>query len=304
MKKENFGKLLRALRDERNEDGLLDQKGLAEELSKFPGLEMVTSTVVSSLERGRRLPTSDELVALAKIFQMSSAERREFILAANNVGTKYLVSEMSDPEKVFEHCKDVVSSMQAPSILIDNYYDLIGVNKGAVALFGLTEEAYGSWKDAPYPHNILQVMLTDSLREGVISYRGRYMAEFELRNVLNYRTRTLLYRHHDYFKEQLQRFKKTLPRFRSLWREAQTTPEMEDSFYGRNIIINHRKYKRLLVRGSTALFPTARGNLEIIVETPADEYTRDIMPLLMKDAGQGYVDLYRWPDERKLASDD
>jgi transcriptional regulator with XRE-family HTH domain len=291
VRRENFGKLIVTLRQERLD---FDTGGpwTRKKLSEVTG---ISYDILSNLETGKKTNLQqDDLVALANAFQLSTGERRGFINAANGVDTKLLVTEHSTPEFILEHCREVLETIHSPAILIDSFYDLIGVNMAAIYLFNLQDSDYLDWKNRPCPHNIISVVLDPTLQKPG-SIFGRDYREFLIRNVMNFRIRSLPHRHKPYFKNLLARLHKDYPVFPSLWVETQNVDG--DIFLGLPYTVITKNWGPLKVMGATMAFPTEFGNLEVIIENPADEHTRNALPDLVRTAGQGFIKLYDWPDK-------
>ena len=291
MNRENFGKLIVTLRQERI-DYDTGQPWSRRTLATETG---ISYDVLGNLETGRKTNLQqDDLIALANAFQLSTGERREFFSAANGIDTKHLVAEQNSPEVVLEHCREVLETIRSPAILVDPFFDLLAVNMAAVYLFSLQDSDYLDWRNQPYPHNILTYLLDPTIgNPGRLI--GRNYREFLTRNVMNYRIRSLPHRHKPYFKAQIARFQKSYPIFQSLWAETQQMDE--DIFLGLPYTVTTKNWGVLRIMGSLLAFPTEFGNLEIIIEHPADDHTSTVLPNLIKTAGHGFIKLYNWPEK-------
>jgi hypothetical protein len=289
MRREDFGKLIMALRQERIdfETGRPWTRQILAEETK------ISYDVLSNLETGRKTNLQQEdLIALANAFRLSTGERRAFINAANGVDTKYLVTKQNTPEFIFEHCREAMETLQTPAILTDSFFDLIDVNMAGIYLFNLQDSDYLDWKNQFFPHNILTYLLTPTLAKPG-SIIGKDYREFLIRNVMNFRIRSLPHRHKPYFKNLIARLHSNFPIFHSLWVETQHIDR--DIFLGLPFTVTTKDWGVMCVMGSTLQFHTEIGNLEIILESPADERTRDALPDLVKTAGQSFIQLYEWP---------
>ena len=83
MNQVDFGKLIASLRKEHEgEDGApWNQEKLSQEANLAAGSSIFSEDIISSVERGRRKPERQTLLALATALQLTSDERKEFFLA-------------------------------------------------------------------------------------------------------------------------------------------------------------------------------------------------------------------------------
>ena len=97
----DFGKLISSLRKEHeDEDGApWTQKRLAEECGRAGESFVLTENIISSIERGKRNPDRDVLLALAAALRLTSSERREFFLAASGVEAADLSRRRISPRR-------------------------------------------------------------------------------------------------------------------------------------------------------------------------------------------------------------
>jgi transcriptional regulator with XRE-family HTH domain len=297
----DFGKLVQALRKEHE----LTQKELATKMiSMMTEIETELETaeeIISRIERGKRkCYEADELLALAKALNLTTGERKEFFAAASGVRNVNVVSPYHNPNDVLTHCQNLISGIHTSAYIIDQYLDIIAVNRPALYLYGLRDyhKWERKWEIDKYPTNMLDFFFdSQSPLRGRFALGDQKRAErFVRRQIMAFRERTLQYRARPYFKKLLDRLKKEHEKtFKDLWETAHHSTDA-DGFQEYITSLKDPKGNILRFITTTVSFRTEPGQLEVIVNSPFDEYTQEEFVKLLKTSGTGMIETWsRWP---------
>ena len=77
------------------------------------------------------------LTQLARAFNLTSLERREFFAMASEVTDKEIVRTDLCNEEVFEQVWALLDSLQTPAFLMDPFCDIIGANRSLIAFHNI-----------------------------------------------------------------------------------------------------------------------------------------------------------------------
>src|SRR5919108_1142479 len=138
MKRTEFGELFAALR----QDLGWTQFQLAERAD-------IDVAVISQIERGVKKHFEPELLfQLVNAFQLTTLERRDFLLAASGLDQKQIVRQPSattatdvfDVRKVLDKMVELTEQVRLPAFLSDVYGDVIAANNIILSFFRLPPE--------------------------------------------------------------------------------------------------------------------------------------------------------------------
>ncbi|KAA3656072.1 MAG: XRE family transcriptional regulator [Chloroflexi bacterium] len=287
MNRKNFGRLLKKLRYEVidlqtgkpfSQERLSEVVGIAE--GTYQKIEQGISTVVLKPEM---------LVGLADALKLTTGERREFLAAAHGVESESLVSGKHDPIHTFDHCKKILSQLQAPAFVHDTYFDILAANRAVLELYGLHD--YREWKNREIPINILDVIFR-SIPEGKLSMKT--YGKFIEKPVMLFRIQTLPYRTTKYFDCLITRLRTT---YEGFWEEWQSARLLEDDqFLGYTLGFN-RQGEWLQFIGSTIPFLTTYGTIKVITYTPVNMVTQQVFADILNKVGNQVVETATWPNK-------
>lgn len=95
----------------------------------------LTSRVVGKIERGEQARLDGEtLRSLARAFNFTSLERREFFAMASEVADGKIVRKDLCDQEVFTEVWGLLDDLCAPSFLTDPFSDFVGVNRSLLSL--------------------------------------------------------------------------------------------------------------------------------------------------------------------------
>ncbi len=300
MNREDFGKLIAALRKEHEDDDLRawTQQRLAEEANLASCVELFTEDTISNIERGKRSVEQQGLQALATALQLTSGERKEFFLAASGIDSQEIPRLDNDPREVYAELLDNLKHMHLPATILDQYCDSLAINHTLMELFDLASCGWGlgSQEKKPFPNNEMVFLFSDEVSEHLGERMGEHWPSYASASTILFRTRSLRYRATPYFKDLLVELKKSRL-FKRYWREVYYQ-EKDHHFNAVDIRMNSPRW------GPIACFPTTRtaittaGELYLGVVVPADFDTANAFTRITKETGApvAYC-LESWPDK-------
>src|SRR5918996_682128 len=138
MKRKEFGELIAALRQ--------DLGWTQFQLAEYTEVDVA---VISQMERGvKKFFEPPLLFQLANTFQLTTLERREFLLAASGLDQKELVRQPSastltdvfNVRKTLDKMIELTGQVRLPAFLWDVYGDIIAANNIIISLFTVPPE--------------------------------------------------------------------------------------------------------------------------------------------------------------------
>ncbi len=130
-----FGHFVAALRKEQTSfrNG---QNRSQQDLASESGL---TQRTVGRTERGEQARLDGEILgAVAKAFNLTSIERREFFAMASEVTDQEIVREDLCDNEVFTEVWELLNDLHAPAFLTDSFCDIVGVNRSLLSFHGIS----------------------------------------------------------------------------------------------------------------------------------------------------------------------
>lgn len=222
MKRENFGKIVKSLREQRldfDSSHCWTQAKLACEAN-------LSDETISKIERGRKANLAGEtLLRLADALGLSTLERREFFAAATTITRKSVPVKSICAQETWDHVWKVFTKARLPGYLFDPFFDLIGINSATMALHGLNTQQIDAAIQSNLGCNVLGLLFQENaeLRTAMADQWQRIVKDV----LYQFRFIVLRYRHTKRFSQLLTELKE-LPDFVPLW--MQTTRVREDFF--------------------------------------------------------------------------
>jgi len=294
MNRRDFGELVAALR----QDLSLTQFALAEN----SGLD---NAVISQIERGVKKYFEPELLfQLANAFQLTTLERREFLLAASGLDQKEIVrqptaatsTDVFNIKRVLDKMVELTGRVRLPAFLADVYGDVIATNNIILLFFKVPPEYVEVASKTPGGYNTTRFNFGKDLvaRNHVIDNWDN----FAVNSMRTFRENSLRYRAQPYFKYLMKIFRNRneYPLFERYWRmvsSAEQDKEASIDYFS----YHHTEFGRIEYISSAIISITSFGELFLTEYLPLDENTSQVFEQLAQRAGQGVNRFAPWPDK-------
>ena len=294
MKRADFGKVVASLR----EDLDLTQFQLAE-LAEIP------HHVLSLIERGKKSYLApDLLVALAGALQLSTYERRQFILASSGLAIQDMVrpnlphasSHTANPAKELAKLQEVGRLLRVPAFVVDPFYDFVMVNRSMLALFKIEQPTIDYLASIPRGFNSIHLTFGNGLlAQSQVDWNWD---KFAFNSMCGFREFSLRYRHLPYFQYLLRSFRnpEEYPFFDRFWNMAASKQEDKEANWDfleyKDIAYGHLNYM-----ATSTMFITAYGELHLIKYLPLDPNTDQVFAELVAKHGTEMVRYASWPEK-------
>ena len=297
MNSEEFGKLVRALREELiNKNGT---KWTQVQLAANSGLSL---NIIRNVENGRKASvTRDELVALANAFKLNSAERKEFFTCASAPEPEDFASSatVENVQKQLDELIALYQKVRLPFYIIDNYYDVICANQSAIMVFDLREVHRETTGENIGDFNHLWGVFDKSL--GYRKLMGEAYERHAKYHLRMFREKSLSVRHKPYYKALLEYFRR-FPDFRFHSNEFTYLYETGEHFGGH---FHYRyRYPPHIYNGINVEFNSTEtrvitpfGSLYVIIYVPCSKTTEQFFSMLADDNGCTVHRLAPWPNK-------
>lgn len=284
-----FGKLVAALRKEMRDEE--ERPWTQDRLGQETGLGPV---IIGNIERGHRAYLdAGALSSLGNALRLTSAERREFFLAALGLDDSQMSRPDSDPQAALDDIMRKMESIRLPAFTVDNFGDFVAVNGAQVRLFEIPPDMLADSYNQVAGFNLMRVLFAPE--SPVPQLLGRQWAKIATYNISFFRYTTLRYRFTPYFQSILS-FLRRYPSFRVFWQQAY----FEDQDFSANCEVyryDHPHYGHIEYLASLATTLTARGQLYLVTYAPATARTADLFNTLIEDGGTTVMRLSPWPDK-------
>ncbi len=273
MNRKDFGELVAALRQDLN----LTQFQLAEN----SGLD---NAVISQIERGVKKYFEPELLfQLANAFQLTTLERREFLLATSGLDQKEMVRQPSaamstdvfNVRKALDKMVELTGQVRLPAFLADVYGDVIAANNIILLFFKVPPKYVEEASQTPGGYNTSRVNFGKDLvaRSNVIDNWDRYA----LNSMRTFRENSLRYRAHPYFKYLMKIFRNRneYPLFERYWKmvsSAEQDKEASIDYFS----YRHNEVGLIKYISSAIISITSFGELFLTEYLPLDENTSQV----------------------------
>ena len=295
MNHREFGELVASLRD----DLRWSQAELAERAE-------VGLAAIHEIESGRRktLLGDDTLIRLANGLLLTSAERREFLLAASGVTELELMrpdigsrDRRFDVGAFLQQVGEQIGTMRVPVYVTDSFCDVLLVNHLTMGFYDPPENmVFEAGKSAGGFNQIHYVFHRDSNFPAITGEEE--WDRIAMINVRHFRKRTLRFRSKSYYSTLIKQFMnpRKYPYFERYWRKVAF--EIHDEFA--IPAASERPNKdHAYVETESLLALTPYGELYQHQLLPVNAATSKRINEILKQAGQGYLQFARLPDRRK-----
>jgi transcriptional regulator with XRE-family HTH domain len=294
MNRFDFGTLVSSLR--------LELGWTQSELSEQTDLPLA---VISNVERGERrgLLKDNILIKLARGLQLTTLERREFILAASGLGENNNEEPEDNPkisnmeiEALVNDLAERVGYLAMPCIVTDAYCDLIMINNSAQLYYHPTQSMLKVDPGQVGAYNQMRyVFHADSpFRE----LQGPDWEKASIATLRFFRRRTMRVRATRYFSDLMAHFRneEEYPYFNRFYKRMLF--DLQDDYF-HEIQIPRDEKQFLYTDLSTLLASTPAGELYLHYQAPLNKHTADVFADLYRQAGVGVVRYSQFPDPRK-----
>lgn len=294
MNRKEFGELVAALRQ--------DMGWTQFQLAEYSDID---HAVISQIERGvKKFFEPHLLFCLANALQLTTLERKEFILAASGLDEKQIVRQPSvavatdvfDAQKLLDKMVKLTGEIRLPAFLLDVYCDVIAVNWMTIAFYDVPSSIMESAANIPGGFNAVRLNFSrDRLARSRISDNWDYYA---VNSMHAFRANSLQYRAKPYFKYLMDAFRNPAeyPFFDRFWKLVSSTDQDKEVNVDQ-FSYHHSEYGHLKYLASTTVAITSFGNLFLTQNIPLDERTEEVFAQLRLKAGLGVARLAPWPEK-------
>jgi transcriptional regulator with XRE-family HTH domain len=294
MNRTEFGELVSALRQ--------DLSWTQSQLAEYSGLD---DAVISQIERGVKKFFDPELLfCLANALQLTTLERREFILAASGLDVKQIVRQPSKgtttdtfhPSKIIDNLIRTMGELRVPSFLSDVYGDVIATNTAIIRFFNVPSSMIETASQIPAGYNTMRITFNKEL-VGRTHVADNWDA-YAISSMLSYRVSTLRYRAKPYFKYLIKIFRNPLeyPLFDRFWKHVASL-EQDRIMNSDMFAYRHEEYGEIKYLTSGIITNTSFGDLFLTMYIARDDHTNQIFTSLIQEGGDKVIRLASWPDK-------
>jgi transcriptional regulator with XRE-family HTH domain len=294
MNRKEFGQLISTLRQD------LDwtQFNLAE-------FAQVDEAVISQLERGVKKHFEPYLLFnLANSFQLTTMERREFLLAASGLDNRQMVRQPSSqvktdvfhPQKTLTKLMHLTGQLRLPAFVIDVYGDVIAANYIVMSLFQITQEWAAAGANLPGGYSMMRVTFgRDLVSRNMVADNWDTYA---LSTMRGFREISLRYRAKPYFKYLIKAFRNPIefPLFDRYWKMVSSL-EQDKETNTDLFTYEHSHLGPLKYLASSVVTVTPYGELFLVQYLPTDQHTTEVFEQLAREWGQDVASFAPWPEK-------
>jgi transcriptional regulator with XRE-family HTH domain len=294
MNRKDFGELVAALRQ--------DMGWTQSELAEYSDVD---NAVISQIERGVKKYFEPELLfCLANALQLTTLERREFILAASGLDQKQIVRQPSagmatdvfNAQKILERMIGLAAEIRVPAFVTDVYNDVIAANYMMVAFYNVPPSMIETAAKTIGGFNTTRLNFSRDLlsRTQVTDNWDSYA----IKSMRSFRENSLRYRATHYFKYLMRAFRNPAeyPYFDRYWKLVSST-EQDKEVNVDHFSYHHNEFGPLNYIAATTLAITSFGNLYLVQNLPLDQQTEDVFNQLKSNAGLGVARFAPWPEK-------
>ena len=294
MKRKDFGELVAALR----QDLGWTQSHLAESAD-------IDNAIVSQIERGvKKYFEPSLLFQLANAFQLTTLERREFLLASSGLDQKEMVRQPSaatltdvfNVRKTLAKMIELTGQVRLPAFLWDVYGDIVAANNIIISFFRVPSEFVERAGQSPGGYNVCRFNFGKDLvaRSLVIDNWD----QFALNSMRAFRENSLRYRAQPYFKYLMKIFRNQneYPLFDRYWKLVSSI-EQDKEANTDQYAYRHTEFGEIKYISSSVVSITSFGELVFVQYLPLDRNTSQVFEHLAESAGQGATTFAPWPEK-------
>ena len=288
MERKMFGKVVAALRKEQI-DFDSGYSWSQEKLAKETGL---TTRIVGKIERGSQVRLDREtLQELARVFRLTSLERREFFAMASEITDEAIVRADLNHQKVLAQVWATLGTLCTPAFLMDSFGDLVGANRAVLDFHKLTWSQFNAARSSAGNVNLLSLLLAPDAPLRTVLGPGWHA--IALANMRQWRVMTLRYRHTTRFR-QLFATLSDFPDFQMLWAASRRRDEDDNSLL-RSHFYTHGVFGPVAYTVFTNISLSAYGDLHLATFVPQNRDTVTVFQNLA-DKGNRPLALTPWPN--------
>jgi len=295
MNRKQFGELVAALRQ--------DLGWTQFQLSEYAELD---DAVVSQIERGVKKHFEPELLfQLGNAFQLTTLERREFLLAASGLEQKQIVRQPSaamstdvfNVRRMLDKMIELTGDVRLPAFLGDVYGDVIAANNIILSFFKLPPEFVEQADQIPAGYSTVRFNFSKDLvaRSHVVDNWEQYALD----SMRTFRENSLRYRAQPYFKYLMKIFRNQneYPLFERYWKMVSSNQQDKEAATD-HFSYRHDEFGPIEYISSSTVSITSFGELFLVNYLPLDESTSQVFEQLARQAGQGVTTFAPWPEKR------
>ena len=292
MNRREFGQLLATLRQD------LDWTQF--ELAEYADVD---EAIISQIERGVKKHFEPKLLfCLANALQLTTLERREFLLAASGLDQKQIVRQPSaamstdvfNVRRVLDKMIELTGQVRLPAFLGDVYGDVIAANNLIMSFFKVPSEYVEVAGQVPGGYNTARLNFGKDLvaRSHVIDNWDSYA----LNSMRTFRECSLRYRAQPYFKYLMKVFRNRneYPFFERYWKMVSSVEQDKEASTD-YFSYFHNEFGQIKYISSSTVSITSFGELFLIQYLPLDESTSQVFEQLAQQTGQGVMKFAPWP---------
>jgi transcriptional regulator with XRE-family HTH domain len=297
MNRKQFGELVAALRQ--------DLGWTQFQLAEYAELD---DAVVSQIERGVKKHFEPELLfQLGNAFQLTTLERREFLLAASGLDQKQIVRQPSasmatdvfNVRRALDKMIELTSQIRLPAFLGDVYGDVIAANNIILSFFRLPAEYVKQADQIPAGYSTVRFNFGKDLvaRSHVVDNWDQYA----LYSMRTFRENSLRYRAQPYFKYLMKIFRNRheYPLFERYWKMVSSNEQDKEATTD-HFSYPHNEFGEIKYISSSTVSITSFGELYLVHYLPLDQSTSQVFEQLAQQVGQGVTRFAPWPEKRVL----
>jgi len=295
MNRKQFGELVAALRQ--------DLGWTQFQLAEYAELD---DAVVSQIERGVKKHFEPELLfQLGNAFQLTTLERREFLLAASGLEQKQIVRQPSaamstdvfNVRRMLDKMIELTGDVRLPAFLGDVYGDVIAANNIILSFFKLPPEFVEQADQIPAGYSTVRFNFSKDLvaRSHVVDNWEQYALD----SMRTFRENSLRYRAQPYFKYLMKIFRNQneYPLFERYWKMVSSNQQDKEAATD-HFSYRHDEFGPIEYISSSTVSITSFGELFLVNYLPLDESTSQVFEQLARQAGQGVTTFAPWPEKR------
>ena len=295
MHRKQFGELVAALRQ--------DLGWTQFELAEYAELD---DAVVSQIERGVKKHFEPELLfQLVNAFQLTTLERREFLLAASGLDQKQIVRQPSaamatdvfNVRRVLDKMIEMTGQLRLPAFVSDVYGDVIAANNLILSFFKVPPQYLEQADKIPGGYNTIRFNFNRDLvaRSHVVDNWDR----FALNSMRTFREVSLRYRAQPYFKYLMKIFRNQneYPLFERYWKMVSSNEQDKEATTD-HFSYHHDEFGQIKYISSSTISITSFGELFLVHYLPLDESTSRVFERLAHQGGQGVTRFAPWPEKK------
>jgi len=292
MNRKEFGQLLATLRQD------LDWTQF--ELAEYADVD---EAIISQIERGVKKHFEPNLLfCLANALQLTTLERREFLLAASGLDQKQIVRQPSagmstdvfNVRRVLDKMIELTGQVRLPAFLGDVYGDVIAANNIILSFFKVPPEYVDVASQMPGGYNTARIKFGKDLVAS--SHVLDNWDGYALNSMRSFRENSLRYRAQPYFKYLMKIFRNRneYPLFDRYWKlvsSVEQDKEASTDYFS----YQHNEFGPIKYISSSTISITSFGELFLLQYLPLDESTSQVFEQLAQQAGKGVVPFAPWP---------